>query len=346
MLGLCVPMRAAFAIAVSVLSACATPSREQSLTAQTSRSESLCWWREAGWGDGVVLARGTAKPLGRVRSLEGQQVMATVTLRRAGQLALLQGRWSGPGLVLEGDVDVGTEPVIASWEPRRVGTNGLLLQGARVRVLDAAVGSVLAVPGNDSLRAFQSNEPLGIDLRCEDLSLRSVQGTPSEQVRAAGFADETPVQLARGAVALSPTVDAAVSGTIDGAHARLAFELERSGNLVRIAVPTADNVVWVGWADAAQVSAGEVPASQPRPVVEPTQEARRACREELPLAAAVSNALQRVGTLPASAEFIVVDDGDSTSEWMTVRLPLEWFEPEAKLYLPRKASRCAASNRL
>lgn len=342
MLVLRVTMRAAIAIAVSVLCGCATPARQTQLSS-SSRSDSLCWWREAGWGDGVVLARHSVKRLGRVRSLDGQQVTATATLRRAGDLALLEGKWSGPGLILEGDVDIGTEPAIASWEPRRIGQVGLLEKGARVRVLDARSGSVLAVPSEAALKVFHSNEPLGIDLRCEDLSVLGASDSPSTQVRAAGFSADKPLQLV-GNAELSETVTGASVGVLDASQVTVLFELERSGPWVRVAVPTVDNVMWLGWVDAALVK----PATDTPPTARPSKASLdnlKACADALPLASQVDGTLKRVGTLLERAAFSVVE-GPPEPEWIEVRLALEWFEPETKLYLPRSASSCAASNRL
>lgn len=344
MLGLRATMRAAIAIAVSVLCGCAAPARQTQLASST-RSDSLCWWREAAWGEGVVFARHSVTKLGRVRSLPGQPVTATATLRRAGDFTLLEGRWSGPGLDLDGDVDLGNEPAIASWDPRRVGEVGLLHKGARLRVLDANVGSVLAVPGEASLALFHSNEPLAVTLRCEDLSVHGRSDSPSAQVRAAGFADDKALQLVGDAVELSATIDAPPAGVLDASRVPVLFELERSGAFVRVAVPTADNLTWIGWVDAARVKPAEAVAAPAAEGPTPPTEQLNACDEALPLAAFVDGRLQRVGTLRERAEF-VVGAGPHEPDWLEVRLALEWFEPDVKLYLPRRASGCPASTRL
>ncbi|MGV3623571.1 MAG: hypothetical protein ACO1OB_22315, partial [Archangium sp.] len=122
-------MRATLLIALSVLCGCTSTASRKTRLSSERRSASLCWWRDSGWGDGVVLARHSVKALGRVRSLEDAQVMATATLRTGGSVPVLEGKWTGPGLVLEGDVDVGTVPALASWEPRRIGAVGLLQKG-------------------------------------------------------------------------------------------------------------------------------------------------------------------------------------------------------------------------
>ncbi len=344
-------MRVAPTLALMVLCACATPSRDAWLSNATNRSEALCWWRDVRWEDrAALLVRGTGATLGRAKATRGPFV--TGTLRLAGQVPLLQGRWEGEGLWLDAEVDLGADAVIASWEARRIGLAGLLLKGTRMRVLDARLGTLLAVPGEASLSVFKPEEPLAIELGCENVSLRSGEEVPERQLQLAGFSAEAPrVQLTPGfPLELTAQPAAEVAGTLRTEPPLAAWEVKREGDAVRVAVPTRDGLLWVGWVDGARVkSAAAVPPSaEPTPLeLTNTMLDWRRCRQSVEVAVLVDGRVHKVGLLAPGATFALAADVSSVDQWVPARLGVDWFEPAdgVHLLLPGEVRRCDAVNR-
>ena len=338
------------AVAVSALLclswlSCAPRPRSVWLTAASVKGQPLCWWRGVRWEDRAALrVRGADLVLGRARSTPGHDVRFTGTLRRAGPVAVLQGDFVGEGLTLDAAVDVGVDPVMTAWTPRRIGTAGLLLKGARVRVLDARVGRVLVVPGAEAMRPYASDEVLARELDCSEVSLRAPDGDASVVARA-GYGEAPRVRLTPGfPLELSATPGEAPVGALRTELVRDAYLLTREAAAARVLVGTPDDVVWVGWVDGARVvEADAVEPTPPAEVAAPVAAASwRRCDDELRVAVLADGQTWPVGRLAPGAPFELLSDDVRDDGAVRARLHVDWFDLDdgVQVLLPGSATAC------
>lgn len=343
-------------VLLCALTACAPATRESWLKRVSSRSEGLCWWRNARWEDrGPLLVRGTGQPFARARARwEGEQwkgATTTAVLRRSGPVVVLQGEWSGPGLVLQADVDASTHALFRAWQPSRLGPAGLLLKGGHLRVTDALTGSALVVPSVESLRPFQSEQPVALAVGCDALSLSAVPEAPGDPLRRllalSGFPADAPERwvpenlvLAASAQAGGPTVGRFVSGQVP----LRGFVVGQAEGEARLVVPTRGGTVWVGWvaAEGLEEPTGEPsPAPLRAPVVN-AQAPRtwRSCPDsELPVSIQSEGGPVEVGSLQPDVAFAVAP---GRGDYREATLAVEWLElePHVRLLLPARAAEC------
>jgi hypothetical protein len=351
---------------ICALTSCAPTTREGWRGAVSQRSEGLCWWRNARWEDRApLLVRGTGQAFAHARARWAGELWrgtsATAVLRRSGPLVMLQGEWIGPGLTLTADVDVTGAAVFRAYEPKRLGSAGVLLKGGHVRVLDAVIGHALVVPADDALAAFQSTETVGLEVGCDALSLSAIPEGPGDparrQLAATGFKADAPerwvpqkAQLPLSAKFAGPTV-----GLVGSEKSALrGFVVEQKEGEARLVVPTATGVVWVGWVNEAglapqQESASDQAASPLAPVEtagRPVAGEWRSCeRDELEVSIELDEKFIQVGSLHPGASFSILA---SRGEYREVALAVEWLDvnPDVRLLLPARAIDCPRSKQL
>ena len=335
-----------------VLSPACAP-RANSRPGREGTSVPLCWWGNARWEErGPLLVRGTDVPLARVRARwvgdQWKGATTTAVLRHEGNSSLLQGEWTGPGLVLQGDVDVGGQAVFRSFEPRRLGSLGAVLKGGHVRVLDALQGRALVVPSPDSAAPFRTEESLAVELPCDGLSLSA--SPPSKdsaraQLEQAGFDAKAPSMLLppNAALPASSLPGGPTSGFfVSGEQPVRGFVVDHKESEARLVVPTRDGVVWVGWVAAEPLRADQEPALEPPmlPVKVPAAGVWRACStRDFPLSLELHGRLISIGTLRAGTPFSV---GERQGNFRPVALGLDWLElsPQLTVLMPSDAIDC------
>ncbi len=338
-------------LSLALCGACAP--RANARAGREGTSVPLCWWGNARWEDrGPLLVRGTDIPLARVRARwAGDQwkgATTTAVLRQEGNSSLLQGEWTGPGLVLQGDVDVGGQAVFRSFEPRRLGSMGAVLKGGHVRVLDALQGRALVVPSPDSAVPFRTDESLALEVPCDGLSLSA--SLPSKdparaQLEQAGFDVKAKAMLLppHAALPASSSPGGPTSGFFVGDEQPVrGFVVDRKENEARLVVPTRDGVVWVGWVAAEPLRADEGPPfEQPLPSVNvPSAGVWRTCSShDFPLSLELQGRLIAIGTLRAGTPFSV---GEREGNFRPVAIGLDWLElsPQLTVLAPSDAFDC------
>ena len=342
---------------VCALMSCAPVTREEWLARVSARSEGLCWWQNARWEDrGTLLVRGTGEPFARARARWAADAWrgstTSAVLRRAGPLVVLQGEWTGPGLALHADVDVTAQAVFRAYEPVRLGAAGLLLKGGHVRITDALSGRVLALPTEDSLRPFRSEEAVATELSCDALSLYAPlesAGDPARrQLGAVGFASDAPerwvpgnVSLPASATAGGPTVGRFVADAVP----LRGFVVAEKNDESRLVVPTRGGLVWVGWVPSAGLEAPQGAAPEPvspkeRPPEFHEGQQWRSCDDAaLPVSVEIRGKVVEVGTLKAATPFSVIA---RRGDYREVQLGVEWLElePHVTVLLPDRANDC------
>jgi hypothetical protein len=312
----------------------------------------LCWWRDARWEDrGVLRVPGTGEPYARARALGSQDAWkgarTTGVLRRVGPVVLLQGEWSGPGVTLKADVDVGADAVFRAYETTRLGAAGVLLSGAPVRLTDAREGQVLALPTEEALSLFSPTEVPALDLTCEGLSLYAPSG-PSESPRAT-LARLGWTPLSAGLLSAQrefPLTDVPGGSNTGQFNKRLADEtawvVATEGTQSRVAV-IRDGLVWVGWlaSDELKPAPGMLMGSSSERPDRPRASltALRQCDEDLPLSVAIEGTAYEVGTLHRGTSFSVQS---SWGDAVVVRPQTDWLRlvAQVEFLAPLSAARC------
>lgn len=349
------PVMRPWILLACALTSCAPTTREQWLTRLSARSEGLCWWRNARWEDrGTLLVRGTGQPFARARARWSgdawRGASTTAVLRRAGPLVLLQGQWSGPGLILNADVDVSAQAVFRSYEPVRLGEAGLLLKGGHVRVSDALAGRALVLPAEESLRPFRSMQTVAT-LSCDALSLYAPLEGPGDPARRllelTGFPANAPERWVPENVSLSASAvpgGATVGRFVADAVPVRGFVVEQRDDEARLVVPTRAGLVWVGWVPAEGLEAPQgatpEPVAPPEPLAAPGGLDWRSCDDaELPVSVISHAQIVEVGTLKRGTPFSVLARRGAYRE---VQLAVEWLELErdVTVLLPDRARDC------
>lgn len=353
-------MRAGVVLLVSglLLSSCVRgEAREDWLRDVKVRSESLCTWTGARWEDRApLLFTGSEARLGRARVVwDGERwagANVTGALRQAGPVLLFDGQWAGDGFTLEATVDVSEHAVFRAHGPTRLGTAGLVLPGASVRLVLAQVGRVLAQPADAALQLFSPRTPPVFELACDGLTLHGARGPADDERRAlaqAGFSAEAPERwLPEGTSIVATQAAGGVAiGRFEAERGALrGFVVAEQGTEARLAVPSPAGVLWVGWVPAAALQAGptlaegpRVLSPQPEPAPPPSGEWLACPFEDVVVSAQVGGELRRVGVLARGAPFL---PGAATEEGLEVRLAVPWLELEPSLVLvaPASAARC------